>query len=117
MVGGISLRRQDGALLLSATADFGYGDYDTTRTITVGATPGSATGSLGEFDAGAHLRASYQLPFDRFYLQPSLDLAAIYVGTGSYTKVASRPSHFHSTRRTTGSRPLCLHWRLEAVST
>src|ERR1700722_671526 len=53
-LGRISLRRQDGALLLSATADFGYGDYDTTRTITVGATPGSATGSLGEFDAGAH---------------------------------------------------------------
>jgi hypothetical protein len=91
MVGGISLRRQDGPLRLSATADFGYGDYDTTRTITVGATPGSATGSLGAFDAGAHLRAAYQLPFDRFYLQPSLDLAAIYVGTGSYNESGFSP--------------------------
>jgi uncharacterized protein with beta-barrel porin domain len=46
---------------------------------------------LGAFDAGAHLRAAYQLPFDRFYLQPSLDLAAIYVGTGSYNESGFSP--------------------------
>ena len=80
----LTLKRQAGPLLLAGGLDFGYGWYDSTRKVEVGATREHAKASPEALSAGLHGRAAYQFAFDRWYLQPQLDLDATYVRTDSY---------------------------------
>lgn len=81
---GLGVKYQSGPLLASATVDLGYGDFDTTRSLTVGGESYRAEGSPDARNAGLHGRIAYELPQDGFYLRPSLDLDASWISLGSY---------------------------------
>ena len=88
---GLIVKRQDGALLLSAAADVGYGWYDSTRTITLGDTKLAAKANPDAQNAGLHARAAYEVPFQRWYLRPTLDLHAAYVRMDGYSESGAAP--------------------------
>ena len=81
---GVGLKYQSGPLLASVTIDAGLGSFDTTRSFVVGADSYRATGSPDARNAGLHGRIAYELPQDGFYLRPSLDLDASWIGLGGY---------------------------------
>ena len=91
VVAGVAVKRQQGPLLLSAAADFGYGWYNTSRIIEVGPGSSVATGRLGAQQAGVHLQVAYQVPLDRFYVSPYLAFDAVYVRTNSYSENGASP--------------------------
>ena len=78
-------------MLLSAAADAGYGWYDSTRTITLGDTKLAAKADPDTQNAGLHARAAYEVPFQRFYLRPTLDLHAAYVRMDGYSESGAAP--------------------------
>lgn len=80
--GGVKYQRD--RLLASAMVDFGSGDFSSTRHLTVGEESYTAEGSPDSSNFGLHGRVSYQFPYQRFYLRPSLDLAATWVKLGGY---------------------------------
>ena len=81
---GLGVKYQSGPLLASATVDLGYGDFDTTRSFAVGSETYRATGAPDARNAGIHGRVAYELPYERFYLRPSLDLDASWIGLEGY---------------------------------
>ena len=81
---GLGVKYQSGPLLASATVDLGYGDFDTTRSFSVGGETYRATGSPNARNAGIHGRIAYEFPRNGFYLRPSLDLDANWIGLGGY---------------------------------
>ncbi|MFO1035881.1 MAG: autotransporter outer membrane beta-barrel domain-containing protein [Geminicoccaceae bacterium] len=83
-LGAVSLHRQSGPLLLAGVIDFGYGWYDTNRTIEIGGTKEKAKASPDSLATGVHARAAWQMPFETWYLQPRLDLDATYVWMDGY---------------------------------
>lgn len=88
-MGGIGLKYQSGPLLASAIVDFGRGDFDSMRLIAVGGETFAAYGSPTASNAGVHGRVSYEFPFERFYLRPSLDLNASYISMDGYTETGA----------------------------
>jgi hypothetical protein len=83
-LGGVGLKYQSGPLLASAIVDFGRGDFDSTRLISIGGETFAAYGSPTASNVGVHGRLSYEFPFERFYLRPSLDLNASYIRMDGY---------------------------------
>lgn len=91
LIAGAVVKYQTGGWLVSGGIDAGYGWYDSRRQITVGNIIGTATGSPESWHVGAHGRISYQMPFRSFYLKPSLDLHATYVGSNAYSERGAAP--------------------------
>ena len=85
-LGAVSLKRETGPWMLTGAVDLGWGDYDSTRDIAIGATSRTANGSPDAFTAGAHLRAAYQIPRGDWYLEPAVDVDLVYVNLGGYTE-------------------------------
>ena len=85
----VTLKRQTGPLLLAGAVDLGYGWLDSTRAVRVGTASETATASTNAFNAGLHLRASWQVPRERWYLQPGLELDATYVRVDGYTETGA----------------------------
>ena len=81
---GVGVKHQSGPLLASATLDAGFGSFDTTRSFTVGGESFRAGGSPDARNIGLHGRVAYELPYDSFYLRPSLDLDASWIGLRGY---------------------------------
>ncbi len=81
-----TLKRQTGPLLLAGAVDFGYGWLDSRRNIAVGDRRETATASTNALNAGLHLRGSWEVPGDGWYLQPALELDAGYVKVDGYTE-------------------------------
>ncbi|PZP42709.1 MAG: hypothetical protein DI601_17475 [Azospirillum brasilense] len=88
---GTTLRYQNGPWQVSGALDFGYGWYDSTRMIEVGSLVQRATASPRAWQAGAHTRIAYQIPFEGWYLQPRVDLHLNHVRSGSYTENGASP--------------------------
>ena len=88
-MGGMGLKYQSGPLLASAMVEGGWGSFDSTRRIVVGEDVFTATGSPDVSNVGLHGRISYQLPYQSFYLRPSLDLDASRVELDGYTETGS----------------------------
>ncbi len=86
---GAGVKYQSGPLLASATVDLGYGSFDTARSFTVGDDSFRAEGSPDARNAGLHGRVAYELPYERFYLRPSLDLDASWIGLGGYDETGA----------------------------
>ncbi|RDJ19610.1 autotransporter outer membrane beta-barrel domain-containing protein, partial [Bosea caraganae] len=91
VMAGAVLKYQSGGWLLSGGIDAGYGWYDSRRQVIVGNFAGTAKGSPESWHVGAHGRVSYQMAFERFYLKPSLDLHATYVGSSAYAETGAAP--------------------------
>jgi len=85
-MGGVGLKYQSGPLLASAMLDFGTGSFDTSRRIVLGSDDFTARGTADATNAGFHGRVSYQLPYQGFYLRPSLDLDASHVDLDGYAE-------------------------------
>ncbi|MEM8571996.1 MAG: autotransporter outer membrane beta-barrel domain-containing protein [Pseudomonadota bacterium] len=79
-----ALKSQRGPLVLSGAVDFGYGSFDSDRTIALGGDTRTASASSDAMNAGLHLRAAYQAVRGNWYLQPSVDLDAIYLRLDGY---------------------------------
>jgi outer membrane autotransporter protein len=88
---GFVVKRQAGALLLSTAADVSYGWYQSRRTITLGETKLAAKADPDAQSAGLHARAAYEVPFQRWYLRPTLDLHAAYVRMDGYSESGAEP--------------------------
>lgn len=88
-MGGMGLKYQSGPLLASAMVDVGSGSFDSTRMISVGDDVFTATGSPDVSNVGLHGRISYQLPYQSFYLRPSLDLDLSYIELDGYTETGA----------------------------
>lgn len=88
-MGGMGLKYQSGPFLASAMVEGGWGSFDSTRGIVVGEDVFTATGSPDVSNVGLHGRISYQLPYQSFYLRPSLDLDASRVELDGYTETGS----------------------------
>ena len=83
---GISLKREQGPLTIGGAADFGYGWYDTVRSIDAGGPTQKAKASPNAWNLGLHGRVAYELPIQRWYLRPLLDLHAVYARLDGYTE-------------------------------
>ncbi|APT59900.1 hypothetical protein RGI145_21615 [Roseomonas gilardii] len=88
---GATLRYQDGPWQVSGALDFGYGWYDSRRTVEIGSVVQQANASPRAWQVGAHTRIAYQIPFEGWYLQPRLDLHLNHVRSGSYTESGAAP--------------------------
>ncbi|WP_207538740.1 autotransporter outer membrane beta-barrel domain-containing protein [Sabulicella rubraurantiaca] len=88
---GASVRFQTGRLQISGALDFGYGSYNSRRSIMVGSFGALAKASPSAWHVGAHARFAYQIPFDGWYIQPRLDLRLSYVRGDSYTETGAGP--------------------------
>ncbi|WP_255702300.1 autotransporter outer membrane beta-barrel domain-containing protein [Roseomonas cutis] len=88
---GATLRHQDGPWQISGALDFGYGWYDSKRTVEVGTLTQQASASPRAWQVGAHARVAYQIPFEGWYLQPRVDLHLNHVRSGSYTESGASP--------------------------
>jgi uncharacterized protein YhjY with autotransporter beta-barrel domain len=86
VLAGVGLKRQTGPLLLSAALDLGYGWYDSDRTIELETGSQHAKGSPDAANVGLHGRIAYEVPFERWYLRPLIDLDATYVRMDSYNE-------------------------------
>jgi len=83
---GMVLKREIGNWTISGAADFGYGNYDTTRNIAFPGYAAQATGSFNLTQYGLHSRIAYLVPQQDWYLKPYLDLHAVHMHTGSYSE-------------------------------
>ncbi len=91
VMAGAILKRQTGPLLLSAAVDAGYGWYDSKRDIDLATGTEQAKASPKAGNVGLHARAAYEVPFDRWYVRPSLDVGGDYVRTDSFDEHGASP--------------------------
>jgi outer membrane autotransporter protein len=66
--------------------DYGDGSFDSKRRIAIGGDTYSASGTPNASNVGLHGRISYQLPYESFYLRPSLDLHTSHISLDGYTE-------------------------------
>lgn len=88
---GATLRYQTGPWQASGALDFGYGWYDSRRSVAAGSFQGTADASPTIWHVGAHARLAYQAPIADWYVQPRLDLHLTYVHGDSYTETGAGP--------------------------
>lgn len=103
VMGGAILKRQTGPLLLSVAVDAGYGWYDSERDIDLATRTEKGQG-LARRRQCRPARAAYEVPFERWYLRPSLDLGGDYVRIGSFRR--ARRLALQSRRRFRGQDDL-----------
>lgn len=83
---GLGVKRQSGPLLVSATVDLGYGSFDASRSFPVGGVSFRAKGSTDARNVGLHGRVAYEVPYERFYLRPSIELDARWISLDGYNE-------------------------------
>lgn len=88
---GATVRYQPGRWQISGALDFGYGWYDSTRSITAGSFAATAKASPTVWQLGGHGRVAYVLPLGDWYLQPRLDLHVNHVWSGAFTETGAGP--------------------------
>jgi len=92
VLAGVGLKYQDGPWQIGGVLDFGYGWYDSTRTIAFGTGPSwTATSSPNSLNVGLHGRIAYEIPLETFYLRPRLDLSVSYLRMGGYSESGADP--------------------------
>ena len=88
---GAILRYQTGPWQASGGLDFGYGWYDSRRSVEAGSFQATADASPNIWHVGAHARLAYQVSLEAWYVQPRLDLHLTYVHGNSYTETGAGP--------------------------
>jgi hypothetical protein len=88
---GTTLRYQTGPWQASGALDFGYGWYDSRRSVEAGSFQGTADASPTLWHVGAHARFAYQAPIADWYVQPRIDLHLTYVHGNGYTETGAGP--------------------------
>lgn len=84
LLGVVALKHEAGPWTFTGAVDASYGWMNSSRVIP--AANAVATASPDSFNVGLHLRAAYQIPFDRFYLEPALDGDLNYINLPGYTE-------------------------------
>lgn len=84
LLGVVALKHEVGPWTFTGAADASYGWMNSSRVIPSANTV--ATASPDSFNVGLHLRAAYQIPFDRFYLEPALDADLNDINLPGYTE-------------------------------
>jgi hypothetical protein len=91
-IGGAALNYANGPVELSGAVDGAYGDYRSTRTITVGDEQDTATAKPRQWQIGTHFRAAYSVPVASVvYIKPFVDGHAIFVSNDAFTESGSSP--------------------------
>lgn len=85
----LALKRQIGPWLFAVTGNFGYGNYDTRRTLSIGDDVSFATGSANVWTAGLRFRGSYEFAFDGWYMKPYADMDVLYTNMPGHTESGS----------------------------
>ncbi|EEA03122.1 outer membrane autotransporter barrel domain protein, partial [Burkholderia sp. H160] len=84
LLGVVALKHEVGPWTFTGAVDASYGWLNSSRVIpTANAV---ATASPDSFNVGLHMRAAYQIPFGRFYLEPALDGDLNYINLPGYTE-------------------------------
>jgi hypothetical protein len=92
VIGGAALNYANGPVELSAAIDGAYGDYRSTRTITVGNEEDTANAKPQQWQIGTHLRAAYSVPMGSVtYIKPFVDGHAIFVSNDAFTESGTSP--------------------------
>ncbi len=81
---GLALKRQLGNWLIAGGLNLGQGWYDNQRTFLWQDHQGRLSSSSRISHLGARLRAAYEIPFERWYLRPRLDLDLLHTRMPSY---------------------------------
>ena len=90
LLGVVALKHQLGNWTFSGALDFGYGWFRSLRTIPIGGFV-TATASPDSFNTGLHLRAAYEIPLGRFYIEPAIEGDLNYVMLGGFTEQGAGP--------------------------
>ncbi len=85
----LALKRQMGPWLFAVTGNFGYGNYDTKRTLSIGDGVSFSSGSANVWTAGARLRGSFEFAFDGWYMKPYADVDVLYTNMPGHTEGGS----------------------------
>ncbi|NCA71993.1 MAG: autotransporter outer membrane beta-barrel domain-containing protein, partial [Sphingobacteriia bacterium] len=81
---GVALKRQLGNWLLAGGLNIGRGWYDNQRSFDWHDHQGRLQSGSRISHLGARLRAAYEIPFERWYLRPRLDLDLLHTRMPSY---------------------------------
>ncbi|MGF6986181.1 hypothetical protein QFZ99_005722 [Paraburkholderia atlantica] len=84
LLGVVALKHEIGPWTFSGAVDASYGWLNSSRVIP--SANAVATASPNSFNLGMHMRAAYQIPFGRFYLEPALDGDLNYINLPGYTE-------------------------------
>jgi uncharacterized protein with beta-barrel porin domain len=84
LLGVVALKHEVGPWTFSGAVDASYGWLNSSRVIP--SANAVATASPDSFNVGLHMRAAYQIPFGRFYLEPALDGDLNYINLPGYTE-------------------------------
>jgi uncharacterized protein with beta-barrel porin domain len=91
-IGGAALNYANGPVELSGAVDGAYGDYRSTRTITVGNEEDTANAKPRQWQIGTHVRAAYSVPMGGVtYIKPFIDGHAIFVSNDAFTETGTSP--------------------------
>jgi uncharacterized protein with beta-barrel porin domain len=85
----VSLKRQVGQWIFSGALGGGTDDADSTRHITLGDLTAKAEGSPDSNLLFARARVAYEIPFDKWYLRPTLDLDLVNFRQDSYSETGA----------------------------
>ena len=96
---GATLRYQSGPWHVAGALDFGYGWYDSRRSVEAGFFRASARGKPEAWQLGTHGRLAYTIPFETaaesviaaWHLQPRVDLHLNHVRAEGYTETGAAP--------------------------
>ena len=84
LLGVASVKRELGPWSFTGALDFGFGRYDSARTIPVASA--LATASLKSFNVGLHWRAAYDIQLNRYYVEPAFEGDVIDLKLQGYTE-------------------------------
>jgi hypothetical protein len=84
VLGVIALKHEIGPWILTGAVDAGYGWMNSSRSVPIAGAV--ATASPDSFNVGMHVRAAYQIPLGRFYLEPAFDGDLNDINLSSYTE-------------------------------
>lgn len=88
---GVGLRYDIGAIALTGMLDGGYGNYDSSRIVSVGNVVGQASAKPNVWNTGLHFQASYTQTFAGGYIRPFAELRGVYVHGNGYTESGNTP--------------------------
>jgi outer membrane autotransporter protein len=86
---GLIVKREAGPWLFAGSIDYGRGQYDEERHISVGTIQQDAKGSYALDHWGVHGRVAYRMPEDGWYLKPYVDLHAVQMRSGGFNETGA----------------------------
>ena len=85
----MTVKHERGPWTFSGALDLGFGAFDSTRDVEVGAMQETADGSSNTSNAGLHFRAAYEIPRGTWYAEPALAIDLNYIRMDNYTETGA----------------------------